>query len=207
MNLSTVILSREAKTSLTTCLESLREADMLRPSDELVVVDTSVKEDGTRELVEELGGTFVHAPELLFDASGMVAKWLPEWQEMAERSPQVTGGVMSSFADARNIASQKTHNDVNFWIDSDDVLKETKPGALRETIEREWGKKDLSMIFLDYEYAHDELGNPTALLKRERVFDKNLWHWKGACHEVLIPHDSAQIRNIAYFQDLGTRVV
>lgn len=206
MDLSVVMIARDSKKGLEETLKSLRESKFLREGDELLLVDTG-STDGTPGHARALGFRVIERPDLRMEMNGHVQEWLPEYRLLADAAPQVRDGVLRSFAEARAIASKEAKHDMQFWIDTDDILREEEPGKLREVIDKDLSERDFCSLTLDYEYDHDVDGRVTTILKRERVYDRRVYEWKGPCHEVLIPRDPSLVRCAAYISDLRSRIV
>ena len=206
MKISVVMIARNAEKILEPCIQSLRDNRLLRQDDELLIVDTG-STDTTASVAKSLGARVLERPDLLVSLNGEIKNWIPEWEEESKKHPLITGGILRSFAEARNIASQQAVNDLQFWIDTDDVFDEKYPGQLRTVIDNEVPKRDLSTLFLNYDYAHDVDGKCTTVLKRERLYDRRVWEWKGAVHEVLVPREGVDPRGAGYFQDVKSKIV
>lgn len=90
----------------------------------------------------------------------------------------------NDFAMARNESFKLAKSDWLMWLDADDILK---PEDLRKLIEL---KKDLDKINkpvnMIYDYAHDDNGNVTLALKRNRIVKNNEdAKWIGFVHEII----------------------
>lgn len=204
---SAVLIVKDCAASLRRTLQSLRK-NFLRPTDELLCVDTGSTDNGaTAAVVREFGGRLVERPDLCQDIRPYVEKWIPEVLETFEKSP-LTKGCLLNFAQARQVGADEAAHDIQFWIDSDDELVEKNPGQFRALIDRVYLEGRSDTIFLDYLYAFDAHdGATTTTLKRERVYDRRIYHWKGRCHETAIPKPGVLPRPAAYFSDLETRIV
>lgn len=93
------------------------------------------------------------------------------------------------FAEARNANFAQVPDDYEWilWLDTDDTVD--KPQKIREVCEVS-GKYD--SVYVDYEYDHDEQGNPLTVHMVARLIQNNGSHaWKGSIHETLIETRSA----------------
>lgn len=163
------------------------------PDDEVILVDTGSVDDTVRR-AQKYGWKVLLHPELSCrDISELGPKYLAGiWEKFAQH-PHFTKGILRSFAEARNISFDAAKNDTCFWLDLDDTLIHGE--YLRPFIDEAFkGRK--GALYLDYEYAHEN-GACTVSLWRERVVSKSLFTWKGQCHEVLVPRDSAPIDFVA----------
>jgi len=87
------------------------------------------------------------------------------------------------FDEARNFNLSQFHDDVThyMWLDADDVFPFEQIPLLR-TYARQY-----DVIWLPYEYAHDEDGNVIALHWRERIINLSKpFEWRGWIHENFI---------------------
>lgn len=200
------IITKDAPEQLKTCITSVYEA-LYEPGDECVVVDTGSTDENLGKLRDLLakfeGARLITAPEMTTDMRPLAEKWIPQWAHLVPEK------VMQSFASAREIARKASKNPIIFWIDTDDVLKDPSNGVLRETVNQMLNPDDpkINSVFLDYEYAFAEDGQCTTVLKRERFVFRDLFHWKGRCHETLIPNADAPLRPNGYFENLGAKIV
>lgn len=93
------------------------------------------------------------------------------------------------FAKARNANFAQVPDDYNWilWLDADDTVD--KPKKIRDVCEAS-GKYD--SVYVDYEYDHDEEGNPLTVHMVPRLIQNNGSHtWKGSIHETLVETRSA----------------
>lgn len=74
---------------------------------------------------------------------------------------------IDDFSAARNFSFSLTTTDYVFWLDSDDVLTEKNYNSILELKEKDF--EGFDCILLDYNYSHDEDGNPANVLPRERI--------------------------------------
>jgi glycosyltransferase involved in cell wall biosynthesis/tetratricopeptide (TPR) repeat protein len=90
---------------------------------------------------------------------------------------------IKNFAAARNFSFEKTSGDVILWLDDDDILEH--PELLREKAEAFFAK-DGDFLWIPYHYAHDERGNVTTLIHRERMVRRGSGSWHRVIHEVFL---------------------
>ena len=96
---------------------------------------------------------------------------------------------VGDFAKARNENFAQVPQDYEWilWLDSDDTID--KPRKIRKVCEV---SNRFDSIYVDYEYDHDEAGNPTTVHMVARLVKNNGSHkWKGSIHETLIETRSA----------------
>lgn len=167
---------------------------LTHPDDEIVLVDTG-SEDDTPARAKKLGWRVICRPDLCsLDLAEQGKQWCPaEWEEWS-KNHHLKGGLLRSFAEARQISFDAAKNDICMWLDLDDELAvqgppELGPKALRSFIDQSFSCGRAGSLYLYYAYSHDHMGTCNTLLWRERVVDKKTWVWKGRCHEVLIPRD------------------
>jgi glycosyltransferase involved in cell wall biosynthesis len=211
------------KDSVDACMEALESClgaknQFFREGDEVVIVDTSTDPAHVRELEQRLKQILPddavhvhHHPELVDDFSEDILEWLGE--EALARFVDYRNDALcvNSFSATREVARKYSRNPVIFWIDSDDVLHQEYPGKLRQIIDQGFDEKEtrLDALMLEYDYAHAEDGTCITVLKRERVFFRDRYHWKGHCHETAIPRDGIDPppRQVGYFVDLKAKLV
>lgn len=90
----------------------------------------------------------------------------------------------NDFAAARNESFKLAKSEWLMWLDADDILK---PEDLEKLKELKPKLNDINMaINMIYDYAHDEMGNVTLALKRNRIVknDENA-RWEGFVHEII----------------------
>lgn len=94
---------------------------------------------------------------------------------------------VEDFSAARNFAMSKCVGDYIVWLDSDDVAIGFR--RLRSHIESlcEGPNPKADCLFLRYNYAYDEHGNPSVVQNRERVLRGGMYEWRAPVHEVAIP--------------------
>lgn len=88
------------------------------------------------------------------------------------------------FAKARNenLAQVPNYFTHVMWLDTDDTVD--KPHKIKEVLA---AAPSVDCLFVDYEYDHDEDGNPTTVHLIGRIIKNNGSHkWKGSIHETLI---------------------
>lgn len=178
-------------------------SSLLRAGDEVVIVDTGSSKKNLQELKRRVPLGLPDGVEhkiietqLAVPLAPFIESWIPEWAGEIEGNDQYRDcrGIID-FAEARNVALDASTKDVVFWLDSDDVLIEKEPGQLRDVIERTLSNPTptYSALFLEYEYAFNDDGTPSTLLKRERAVRRGEFRWKGRCHETLIPEDHCHL--------------
>lgn len=115
---------------------------------------------------------------------------------------------LNDFSKARNFSFSKARHDVVLWLDSDDVVEEPElfDGNVREGV-----SKGATWLLVDYMYEHDEAGNCTTRLLRERVVDRRYFEWRAPIHECLcqtwkgvggrIPFKGGRIRHTQFREE------
>src|SRR5437867_2178817 len=121
--ISVILITKNCAKSLAECLESLKP--FLRPDtdDEIVIVDTG-SNDNTPDIGTQFGARVFKHTEL--NERGMlnlVKEYLPDYYNQCAKDTQFNDGFLSSFAKARQLATDYAKNEIVFWIDSDDVLQ------------------------------------------------------------------------------------
>lgn len=210
--LSVNIITKDQPKPTIRCIKSLKS--VLRPGDEIIVVDTGSSAKNLRKLKnaklapEGVNIQFIERPELSVDLDPYIEKWLPERVGEIQKDTQYKGcrGIVD-FAAARNVALEASTGDLIFWIDSDDVLVD-EHDTLREAIEKSVGGEDpkYGALFLDYLYSFDSDGAVTTTLRRERILRREDYYWKGECHETLIPKEDAESRKVTYFHGMPVAI-
>lgn len=201
---SVIMITKDCAEPLRKCLGSLMQT-YLRADDEVVIVDTGSSDD-TVKVAKEFGARVLERPDLTQNESRKLAEqWLPEQKELLE-APQLANGWLMDFAAARQIGMDAAKHDIVFWIDADDTLEEARPGALRNAVDRIFNQPGPRGIFLDYDYQFDPHdGSVTTRLRRERIVDRRLFHWRGRCHETLLQKDDSV--HAVYDYGVGSRIV
>jgi len=159
---------------------------LLNDKDEVIFVDTASTDKTVAEAKKRgwhvIDGKRFVEPRLLALAKQIAPKELERWID----HPHIKGGILRSFAEARERSFAAARNRVVMWLDLDDKLVE--PENLRLFIDHCFGDpKRHGAIFLPYDYAFDQFGNCILTLWRERIVSKEDYEWRGACHEVLCP--------------------
>jgi glycosyltransferase involved in cell wall biosynthesis len=203
---SIVLIVKNAAGSLARTLRSLR-TNFTRECDEILVLDTGSTDGGeTFRTAKKFRARVESRPGLRQDLRPYVEKWLPESLENFKKTDLASGCILD-FAAARQIASDLAKHDIQFWIDADDEFAEDEPGRLRAMVDKVFGDGTRDSIFLDYVYATDKGdGSVSSVLKRERIYDRRVYHWKGRCHETAIPRPGVTPKGGAYFSDLHSGI-
>lgn len=195
------------------CLDSVYGANLVKKGtkDECILVDTgsSIKDFNMMKTLEKVFPQLrvIKRHDLAVDYEPLCQKYLDSELYNNYKEYIGNGRGLLSFSDARNVALEASKNDLIFWIDSDDVLAENKQGLLRKAINYTFGKTKLQQIFLDYDYEFGEDGTCTTTLRRERIFRKSLFTWKGNCHETAIPREGAVAGPVAFFEAVQSKIV
>lgn len=197
MPISVTLITKNCAKPLAACLESLRP--FFRSGDELIVLDTGSDDNATQETVT----TFKHegvSVKLLIrndlcrtDMLDLVKKWLPDKFAKLSEDSQFSGGFLRSFEAARQIVTDAAAHEIIFWLDSDDVLV----GGDRFRAQAEEFFKDPAhkILFIPYQYAFDAHdGQCNTVLWRERLFRRTSYHWKGHCHETIVPNTPSDLQ-------------
>lgn len=161
------------------------------PQDEIVVVDTG-STDKTVAYFKAFGARVIERPDLTdVDLLERGKKLLgPEFEKYGAHE-HYKGGLLRSFAEARQLATDAAKNGIVMWLDLDDVVQGFE--TLRQGVDTVFAEGRRGYIFFKYVYTLSAHGETTTELWRERVFTKGDFHWKGRCHETLIPNTDAQL--------------
>jgi len=90
---------------------------------------------------------------------------------------------VDDFAAARQHALEQARGSWLFWLDADDIVH----GAAGLRTLATQAPDDLAGYRLRYDYAHDDAGQATCRLWRERLVRAGAgWRWQGRVHEVLV---------------------
>jgi glycosyltransferase involved in cell wall biosynthesis len=201
---SVTMIVKDCATTLKDTLSSINR-NFLRDCDEIVVLDTGSSDD-TVSVAQSYGARVIDGSHLRQPILEYVEKWLPEDKKFLSQNDQLKNGCILDFAEARQYVTDRAKNDVQLWIDSDDVLEEQTPGQLRDLVNKHMGVLDA--IFVHYAYAFDPSdGKLTTILKRERVFNRTRFVWKGKCHETCIPREGVKLSGSGWFSDYAGAIV
>ena len=119
----------------------------------------------------------------------------------------------NNFSKARNEVLDKTPNDcLVAWCDSDDILIGGE--KLKESLELAFSVPDIIGLACEWYYAHDNNGNCTASLWRERIVLRDLHKWiPNPAHEtleaidnkngVIVTIDDIKIKHLATHQKMA----
>jgi glycosyltransferase involved in cell wall biosynthesis len=92
---------------------------------------------------------------------------------------------IDDFSKARNYSFSKATKDYIFWLDADDILKESDVDKFKE-LKLSLDKKDVDSVIMNYVLGVDENGETTFSLKRNRLVKRSKnFKWIGAVHEYL----------------------
>lgn len=93
------------------------------------------------------------------------------------------------FDEQRNISMSHIDTEWVLWLDADDEVPE--PLRLREYMDAD---PPFGCVMMSYQYAHDDMGNCTTRLLRERLVRRSVgWRWKYPIHEVLVRSDGLTV--------------
>jgi glycosyltransferase involved in cell wall biosynthesis len=190
--ISVILLTKDCKKELTSCLKSLKPFLNKAWGDEIVVLDTGSTDDTPRIALTN-GARVINRPDLTSSKMiDLVEKYLPDHLEAVKEATKLRGGFLMDFAAARQIVHDEAKNPLIFWIDSDDIL--THGAELRKLAAEFFRNPKNRGLFMLYDYWYDT--NDGAVITnhwRERIVRKDLFYWKGACHESLLPRDNQMI--------------
>src|SRR5262245_30544843 len=187
--ISITLIVKNCATALRACLVSLRS--FIRPCDEIIILDTGSDDETPGVLVDDKTlhcekNVLIRTDLNRSDMLALVEKYLPNFHHRCSEDPQFRGGFLRSFAEARQIVTDAAKHDVIFWLDSDDIL--LNGDALRARTDLFFKEPANKILFLPYQYSFDVDGSCNTLLWRERLLRKSRYHWKGACHETIVPN-------------------
>lgn len=155
-----MIVRNEART-LEDCLKSLRPYVK-----EICIVDTG-STDGTPEIAKRYADKFVTNTDF--------------------NDPNT--GELRSFCDARNFSFSLATQPWVLWADGDDIIQGGE--NLQRLIDSYSGAVESGRAIcfhFEYEYSHDEHGNPVCIQERERLISPpSAFRWSQDVHEVLVP--------------------
>jgi tetratricopeptide (TPR) repeat protein len=209
------LITKDCPDAVVEAIRSLVEK-IFREGDEVVIVDTGSTPENLESLKQRLpsvipGDAFqlIERPDLTEDFTDKIKEWLGEACVREFVDYRGDAVCMKDFSAARQIAQDASRNPLICWIDSDDVIEEEIPGRFRDIVDKALPLEDpkLDAVFLEYLYAFGEDGECITTLKRERLFWKDRYGWKGRCHETAIPKPDVAPRAVSFFNDAGVRVV
>lgn len=137
---------------------------------EICIVDTG-STDNTPEIAKKYAHKFVQTTEF----------------------NHADGSGLRSFCDARNLSFSLATQPWVLWADGDDIVEGGHNlQAIVDKYTPAVNAGQAVSIFFEYEYSHDELGNPTCIQERERlVSPRSAFRWDQDVHEVLVPVQTA----------------
>lgn len=192
------------------CVDSVYAALFVKgKGDECVIIDTGSSNTDFKA-IKGLEKVFpncrvIRRKDLSVEYGPLCEKYLDK--DLYEKYEKFIGNGrgLLDFGAARNVALKESKNELIFWIDSDDVLAEEEQGILRKGINFLFGTTKMEQLFLDYDYEFGEDGICTTTLRRERIFRKSLFKWKGKCHETAIP--TGEMGPVAYLEAIKSKIV
>ena len=150
---------------------------------EIIVTDTG-STDGTKDVIRR---RFPRARILDFNHETHPAAFTLDsaavWEPYGIPGPFTNAYQLTDFAAARQHGWDQATGDYVMWIDSDDVVTAASklPAIVADMI-----KNNLNTVHLDYHYDHDQQGNVTCNLVRERIVRRcSQIHWSQPVHEIL----------------------
>lgn len=184
---------------------------LYREGDECIVVDTGStpqEVQANREVCKLFPDcTLIERPDLSVDMSKIIRDELGAEFEKEFLSHVPDGRGIVDFAAARQIAMDASKNELVFWIDTDDVLAENDPGRLRKNVDSIFDEGKADGLFLEYQYSFNENGVCVTTQRRERIFRRELFEWRGKCHETAVPKDGIEIKPMALIPDIGASII
>ncbi len=101
---------------------------------------------------------------------------------------------INDFAAKRNFLASKIDADYYMRMDTDDEI--LNPENIRASVEQAVAE-DIAIIYVLYEYAHDDDGNVIAAHNRDTVIKKcNNLFWNKKIHENVLPKDTANYKTL-----------
>ncbi|WP_284644780.1 glycosyltransferase family 2 protein [Paenibacillus silviterrae] len=103
---------------------------------------------------------------------------------------------IDDFSAARNFSFGLATMDYILWLDADDIIAAPNHSKLLDL--KHQLSADVDSILMDYELAHDEYGQVTTKLKRNRIVKRAKgFIWRGAVHEYLEVHGNIMQSDVA----------
>jgi len=171
--------------------------------DEVVIVDTG-STDGTRELITTIiDQSPLTRPDLRFELIAVNERSDPHLY-LHDEAATFGKGLPGPFTGkpflarwdlTRQMALDATRSDLMIFLDADDVWKgdQALAGPRLSSLATLMQAKNLDVLYLPYEYRHDQAGNPSYHQIRERMCRVGNARWKGHTHEVLVPIHSDRV--------------
>jgi len=166
--------------------------------DEIVAVDTGSEDDRTERSIRRIAPRATILPFTPQEHPEAFLLDVAETWKGKVPGPFTGKWMLADFSAARQEGWQRGTTDYLLWIDSDDVVEgaEHLPSLLREM-----AKNGFDTALIDYIYDDTEKGDPTCLLRRERILRRALnSRWTQPVHEVLSPGGLG-----GFFSDLRIR--
>lgn len=152
--------------------------------EEIIIVDTA-SDDNTKEVIKAVcpwAKVFdythqTHLESFILDAKVSWEKEVP--------GPFSNKWRLGDFAAARQYGWEKASAEYLMWIDSDDTVDGAE--KLVEVVD-DMRDRQVNVALLNYDYDHDDRGNVTMKLPRERIIKRSInSHWEQPVHEVCMP--------------------
>lgn len=204
------MITKDAPEGTLRALASVYET-LYEEGDEAVVLDTGSSPENLEKLRKGLAD-FRDARLITVDLAEDFTRWITLWMPENKKAflhHYPDGRCIPDFSAARQMAQDAAKNPIIFWIDSDDIIEEATPGAIRSAVKRflDPEKPESDAVFLDYLYMFDpDDGTCTTTLRRERFFFKDRYYWAGRCHETAIPAPGIEPRRVAFLADLQAAI-
>lgn len=176
MNLSICLIVRDVGHPLEIALSSLREY-LLKPGDELLVLDTGNADQETLRIAYEHKARVI-SKKLTEDFEPLVKKFCPDLLPQYFAS-NLTRGCITNFAAARQLATDLAKHRYQCWLDGDDAYIDARPWQTRVILEHRFLKEKKPTVFADYILSADKT------ILKNRFFDREKALWIHRVHETL----------------------